>query len=60
MEVGKVQKMLVQLGYDPGTLDGTMTAQTHEAIKTFEARSGMPVTGELSPALLQKLKGLAG
>ncbi len=59
MEVGKVQKMLVQLGYDPGTLDGTMTAQTHEAIKTFEDRSGMPVTGELSPALLQKLKGLA-
>jgi localization factor PodJL len=59
-DIGMVQKMLADLGYDPGTLDGTLTAQTHEAIKTFEGRSGMPVTGELSDALTEKLKALAG
>jgi len=59
-DIGTVQKMLSQLGYDPGTLDGTMTGQTHDAIKTFEERSGMPATGEISAALMEKLKGLAG
>lgn len=52
--------MLSQLGYDPGTLDGTLTAQTHDAIRTFEDRSGLPATGEISDALVQKLKALAG
>ena len=59
-EVGDVQQMLVKLGYDPGTLDGTMTAQTREAIRTFEQRSGLPDNGEISDELLSKLKGLAG
>ena len=59
-DIGTVQKMLSQLGYDPGTLDGTLTGQTHDAIKAFEERSGMPVTGEISDALTAKLAALAG
>ena len=59
-EVSDVQNMLVKLGYDPGSLDGTMSAQTREAIKTFEQRSGLPVNGEISDELVGKLKALAG
>ena len=59
-DIGAVQKMLSQLGYDPGTLDGTLTGQTHDAIKTFQERSGLPATGEIDEALTAKLKGLAG
>ncbi len=59
-DIGTVQKMLSQLGYDPGTLDGTLTGQTHEAIKMFQERSGLPATGEIDAALTAKLKGLAG
>ena len=59
-EVGDVQQMLSKLGYDPGTLDGTLTAQTREAIRSFEGRSGLPPTGEISPDLVRKLKSLAG
>ena len=58
--VSAVQKMLAALGYDPGTLDGTMTGQTREAIRAFETRSDLPVTGEISDALIEKLAGLAG
>jgi localization factor PodJL len=58
--VGDVQKMLSNLGYDPGTLDGTMTEQTRAAIRTFELRSGMAETGEISDALIDKLKSLGG
>jgi len=58
--VGDVQQMLAKLGYDPGTLDGTMTAQTHEAIRTFQQRSGLTATGEISDDLVGKLKALGG
>ena len=59
-EVGDVQKMLAKLGYDPGAQDGTLSAQTREAIKTFEQRSGMKTDGEISDELIGKLKALAG
>jgi TPR repeat protein len=59
-DIGAVQKMLSQLGYDPGTLDGTLTGQTREAIRTFQKRSGLKATGEIDEALTAKLKGLAG
>ena len=59
-DIGTVQKMLSQLGYDPGTLDGTLTGQTHEAIKMFQERSGLAASGEIDDVLKDKLKGLAG
>ena len=59
-EVTTVQKMLVQLGYDPGAVDGKLSAQTREAIHGFEQRSGLPDDGEISETLLAKLKALAG
>jgi len=59
-EVTTVQKMLVQLGYDPGAVDGKLSAQTREAIRGFEQRSGLPDDGEISDGLLTKLKALAG
>lgn len=59
-EVTSVQKMLVQLGYDPGAVDGKMSAQTREAIRGFEQRSGLPDDGEITDAVLTKLRALAG
>ena len=59
-QIGDVQKMLAKLGYDPGTQDGALSAQTREAIKTFEQRSGLKADGEISDELIGKLKALAG
>jgi len=59
-EVGDVQRMLLKLGYDPGTLDGTLTAQTREAIRAFEQRSGLAADGEITDDLVGKLKALTG
>jgi localization factor PodJL len=59
-QVGLVQQMLTELGYAPGTTDGTLTDATRQAIKTFERRSGMQETGEISAELIRKLKALAG
>lgn len=59
-QIALVQRMLDQLGYNPGTLDGTMTFETREAIRLFEERSGMAPTGNLSAELIRRLGELAG
>ena len=46
-----IQKDLVALGYDPGTIDGQLTTKTQVAISKFQSDNGLPVTGEPSPQL---------
>jgi len=47
----RIQKDLVALGYDPGTISGEVTDDTTAAIAQFQAERDMPVTGEVSPLL---------
>ncbi len=47
----RIQKDLVALGYDPGTISGEVTDETTAAIAQFQAERDMPVTGEVSPLL---------
>ena len=60
VDILNVQKMLAGLGYDPGPLDGNLSASTSLAIKSFQERSGMPVTGAVTPELMSKLESLSG
>jgi peptidoglycan hydrolase-like protein with peptidoglycan-binding domain len=53
--VQRIQKDLVALGYDPGSIDGELTAKTAVAISKFQADSGLEVTGKASPALAATL-----
>jgi hypothetical protein len=53
--VRRVQSLLSQLGYNPGTIDGTMGQKTRNAIRAFQRQSRMPTTGEISEDLLHKL-----
>ena len=46
-----VQRMLENLGYDVGGLDGKLGVQTMIAISEFQAEKGHKVTGEPSPQL---------
>ena len=43
---------LIEFGYGPGVPDGTLGAQTREAIRAFQRSSGMPVTGEITAAMI--------
>jgi peptidoglycan hydrolase-like protein with peptidoglycan-binding domain len=38
---------LRQMGFDPGPIDGIFTAQTQAAVRAFQARYGIPVSGLL-------------
>ena len=50
---------LQDFGFDPGPIDGIYTAQTQAAVRGYQARYGLPVSGLLDYATrLQLLPGL--
>jgi hypothetical protein len=50
---------LLDFGFDPGPVDGIYTAQTQAAVRAYQARYGLPVSGLLDyPTRLQLLPGL--
>ncbi|MDH3464954.1 MAG: peptidoglycan-binding protein [Gammaproteobacteria bacterium] len=57
LTVLKVQQQLIALKYDPGVADGIMGEKTRKALKAFQADYGLPVTGEIDSAGIDKLNG---
>jgi peptidoglycan hydrolase-like protein with peptidoglycan-binding domain len=56
---GDIQVAEVHLrdfGFDPGPIDGIFTAQTQAAVRAFQARYGLPVTGLLDRATRAELQ----
>jgi peptidoglycan hydrolase-like protein with peptidoglycan-binding domain len=47
---------LKDFGFDPGPVDGLFTAQTQSAVRAFQARYGIPVSGLLDRATREELK----
>lgn len=55
-----VQKVLADLGYAPGRIDGELGSKTEAAIARFERDHGLKVTGRMSAALIRKLSQVSG
>jgi hypothetical protein len=51
-----LQRLLTGRGFDTGGTDGVMGAKTRSAISAYEASAGLPVTGEPTLVLLQRLR----
>jgi hypothetical protein len=51
----QAQSKLATLGLDPGPLDGVAGGVTKTAVQAFQEQSGLPETGVLDPATLEKL-----
>jgi murein L,D-transpeptidase YcbB/YkuD len=43
-------------GFDPGPVDGLFTAQTQAAVRAFQGRYGLPVSGLLDRATREELR----
>ena len=54
--VALVQKLLAEQGYDPGPPDGRLGRKTREAITSFQAKTGLPATGQIDAGLVAALK----
>jgi murein L,D-transpeptidase YcbB/YkuD len=52
----QAQSKLATLGHDPGPLDGVAGSATKAAVLAFQKQSGLPETGLLDPATLEKLE----
>jgi peptidoglycan hydrolase-like protein with peptidoglycan-binding domain len=46
---------LRDFGYDPGPVDGVFTAETQAAVRAYQQRYGLPVSGLLDQATRQEL-----
>lgn len=47
---------LRDFGFDPGPIDGTFTTETQGAVRAFQARYGLPVSGLLDRATREELR----
>lgn len=54
--IERAQKLLAKQGFNIGEPDGKMGARTVNAIRLFELKSGMRVTGKVTDQLLDKLE----
>jgi peptidoglycan hydrolase-like protein with peptidoglycan-binding domain len=50
------EEHLGAFGFDPGPVDGRFTAQTQAAVRAFQARYGLPVSGLLDRATRAELQ----
>ena len=55
-----VQKVLADLGYAPGPIDGMGGASTSRAIRQFEKDRELPQTGRVSARLVRELERVSG
>jgi peptidoglycan hydrolase-like protein with peptidoglycan-binding domain len=52
----RVQKILTELGYDPGPIDGQYGRRTASAIKAFQLDNGLMPDGKIDKSLLKTLE----
>jgi peptidoglycan hydrolase-like protein with peptidoglycan-binding domain len=58
-DIQVAQTHLREFGFDPGPIDGRYTAQTQAAVRAYQARYGLPVSGLLDyKTRLELLPGL--
>ena len=57
-KIAELQNQLKKLGFDPGRYDGRLGARTQGSIRAFQAKAGLPVTGEASPQVYAMLNDL--
>ena len=58
--VKTVQKVLADLGYAPGPIDGAMGGATKSAISAFQRDRKIEQTGRIGPQLLAEIKRVTG
>ena len=58
-QVAEAQQLLTRMGLPTGGVDGRLGPRTQEMLRAFQSAIGEPSTGDLTPALLNALRGEA-
>jgi lipoprotein-anchoring transpeptidase ErfK/SrfK len=56
----EAQRLLAELGFDPGPADGLLGPRTAAAIRAFQQEQGLTVTGQAGRRLYAKLRAATG
>lgn len=54
-DISGAETHLRDFGFDPGPVAGIFTAQTRSAVRAYQARDGLPVSGQLDRATRRAL-----
>lgn len=54
-DMRKVEEALKAKGYDPGPINGQMDAQTQQALRDYQSRNKLPVTGAVDQGTADSL-----
>jgi|GEM_PF-2409636 len=55
-DIRRIQELLREQGFDPGPIDGIVGPRTRAAVEAFEEAQRLPVTGDVTPGLLDLLE----
>jgi hypothetical protein len=55
VRIRQAQRQLQEAGFDPGSIDGVLGPQTRIALQQYQAKRGLPKTGELDEATRKAL-----
>jgi peptidoglycan hydrolase-like protein with peptidoglycan-binding domain len=51
----KVEQALKAKGYDPGTIDGKADSKTQQALRDYQTKNDLTVTGTVDPKTAESL-----
>ena len=57
--IGKAQALLDKLGYNIGQADGKLGGRTSNAVRLFQLKQGLKVTGQITPELIAEMQSKA-
>jgi len=52
----EAERMLADLGYDPGPVDGVLSAETREALRAYQGDSALPVNGRMTWSVVENMR----
>ena len=55
-ELAELERLLAELNFDPGKIDGVVDARTRTAVGLYQEFAALPVDGAPSAALLAELR----
>lgn len=52
----EAERMLADLGYEPGPVDGVLTDETRDALRDYQTDSALPVNGRMTWAVVENMR----